>query len=142
MEQEIARLVEQGFLTAEQGTMVDKKSIARFFASDMGRKLRSGTNYLREFKFSILDPGVHYGEGLEEEQVLLQGVVDCALLEEDGITVLDFKTDHVTEGTLPNAVDRYRIQVQTYAQALSRIYELPVKERYLYFFRLNRFVRV
>ncbi len=139
---EIDRLVEQGFLTAEQGSMVDRGSIARFFASDLGKKLRSGTEYLREFKFSILDPGEHYGAGLEGEQVLLQGVVDCALLEEDGITVLDFKTDHVTESTLETAAERYRLQVQTYAQALSRIYEMPVKASYLYFFCLNRFVKV
>lgn len=142
VEMEVKRLVEQGFLTQEQGDMVDCGSIARFFASDIGKKLRSGTNYLREFKFSILDPGEHYGDGLEGERVLLQGVVDCALLEEDGITVLDFKSDHVTEETLNTAVERYRIQVQTYAQALSRIYEMPVKESNLYFFRLNRFVKV
>ena len=35
-----------------------------------------------------------------------------------------------------------RLQVQTYAQAMSRIYQKPVKEACLYFFRLNRFVVV
>ena len=99
-------------------------------------------NHLREFKFSILDRGNSYGEGLEEEQVLLQGVVDCALLEPDGITILDFKTDRVTEDTLEDTVRRYQLQVQTYAEAMSRIYEMPVKESFLYFFRLNRFVKV
>ena len=33
-------------------------------------------------------------------------------------------------------------QVQTYAEALSRIYEMPVKAKYLYFFQLGRFVEV
>ena len=80
--------------------LVDCKKIAAFFATDIGQKLRSGTSCLREFKFSILDDGNHYGDGLEDEQVLLQGVVDCALLEADGITVLDFKTDFVTEDTV------------------------------------------
>ena len=74
--------------------------------------------------------------------MLLQGVVDCALIEADGITIIDFKTDFVTEETLTDLVDRYRMQVQTYADALSRIYQKPVKESYLYFFRLNRFVSV
>ena len=54
----------------------------------------------------------------------------------------DFKTDGVTEATLLDAVERYRLQVQTYGEALSRIYEMPIKARYLYFFRLNRFVEV
>lgn len=139
---EVRRLVEDGFLTEEQGKLVNCEKIARFFESEIGTRLRIGTPYLREFKFSILDDGCHYGEDLEGENVLLQGVVDCALLEKDGITVVDFKTDSVTEDTLPAAAERYRPQVRTYGEALSRIYEMPIKARYLYFFRLDRFVAV
>ena len=140
--QEITRLVEEGFLTPEQGEMVHCPSIAAFFQSSIGQKLRNGIAYIREFKFSILDDGCQYGEGLEGEQVLLQGVVDCALLEADGITVIDFKTDFVREDTLAAVVERYRPQVQTYADALRRIYLQPVKAQYLYFFHLNQFVEV
>ena len=96
--------------------------------------------YLREFKFSILDDGIHYDTSLHGEQVLLQGVVDCALLEPDGITVVDFKTDYVTEETISQIISRYRPQVQTYADALQRIYEQQVKARYLYLFHLDRLV--
>ena len=56
--------------------------------------------------------------------------------------MVDFKTAHVTEETLTAAVERYRLQVQTYGEALSRIYEKPIKGRFLYFFRLDRFVEV
>lgn len=140
--QEIRRLVEQGFLTQEQGELVNCAQIGAFFQTEIGKKLRSGVPHLREFKFSILNDGSNYGPGLEGEQVLLQGVVDCALLEEDGITVLDFKTDKVREETLEEARERYRLQIQTYGEALQRIYEMPIKGMYLYFFRLNRFVKV
>lgn len=140
--EEIRYLVEGRFLTEEQGKMVNYKQIAAFFQTDIGKKLRSGAPCLREFKFSILDDGRHYGDGLEGEQVLLQGVVDCALLEADGITVLDFKTDHVTEETYLSAAERYRPQVQTYGEALSRIYEMPIQKSLLYFFQLNEFVAV
>lgn len=139
---ELDGLREKGLLTAVQRDMVNPEQIAAFFATEIGKKLRTGENYLREFKFSILDGGSSYGDGLEEEQVLLQGVVDCALMEEDGITILDFKTDRVTAETLEETVRRYRLQVKTYAEAMSRIYELPVKASYLYFFRLNRFVKI
>jgi len=142
IQQEIGRLVEQRYLTAEEGKMVNTRKIAAFFDSEIGRKLRSGTTHLREFKFSILDDGKKYGEGLDGEAVLLQGVVDCALLEEDGITVVDFKTDSVTEESVNAATECYRAQVQTYGEALSRIYEMPVKEMYLYYFRLDRFEKV
>jgi len=140
--QEVNRLVQDGFLTEAQRALCDCGAIARFFESEIGRKLCGGIPCLREFKFSILDDGNNYGEGLEGEQVLLQGVVDCAILEEDGITILDFKTDRVTEKTLDAVTERYIPQVQTYADALGRIYEMPVKAKYLYFFRMNCFRKV
>lgn len=139
---EIQRLVAEGFLTQEQGTLVNREKLARFFQTDIGEKLRNGAPCLREFKFSILDDGRHYGEGLEGEQVLLQGVVDCALLEADGITVVDFKTDRVTKETIDAVARRYSLQVQTYADALSRIYEMPVKRKLLYFFGLDGFAEL
>ena len=142
VKRELDSLVQRGLLTPVQREMVNATQISGFFHTEIGRKLRSGTPYLREFKFSILDRGSSYGNGLEEEQVLLQGVVDCALLEPDGITILDFKTDRVSEETLEEVTMHYRLQVQTYAEAMSRIYEMPVKASYLYFFRMNRFVKV
>ena len=138
--QEVARLVEERFLTAEQGSLVDCEKIARFFATPLGAQLRKGENVLREFKFSILDDGSAYGTGLEDEKILLQGVVDCALMEPDGITVVDFKTDRVTEQTIFDTAQRYRPQVEAYADALSRIFEKKVKRSCLYFFHLDRFV--
>ena len=142
VEQEISRLREERFITEETASIADRKGIAAFFRTEIGKKLRQGTLCVREFKFSILDDGANYGEGLDGEQVLLQGVVDCAMIEDDGITIIDFKTDSVTEETLPNLVERYRMQVQTYADAMARIYQKDVKKSALYFFRLNRFVEV
>ena len=139
---QIRELKENGFITEETASIANRKQIAAFFETPVGQKLRSGTQHVREFKFSILDDGENYGEGLRGEQVLLQGVVDCAMIEDDGITIIDFKTDYVTEGTLPELTERYCLQVQTYAQAMSRIYRKPIKAACLYFFRLNRFVPV
>lgn len=141
VQREIQRLVDHRYLSAEQGRMVDCERISNFFSSELGRKLCSG-QVLREFKFSILDDGDKYGGELAGEKVLLQGVVDCALIEPDGITVLDFKTDRVTEQGLYELAQHYKPQVDAYAQALQRICQAPVKEKYLYFFRLERLVRV
>ena len=140
VEQELNRLYLAGFLKEDQRKVLKPWSIAEFFKTDLGRKLLEGTPYVREFKFSILDKGSNFREGLEEEQVLLQGVVDCALLEEDGITVIDFKTDRVTKETASEVAERYRMQVDTYAEALRRIYGKPIKKACLYFFDINDFV--
>ena len=121
---------------------MDPAKIWAFFDSDIGMKLRKSKNVIREFKFSILDDAAKYNPGLLGEQILLQGVVDCAIIESEGITVLDFKTDRVTDTTLDAAAEQYRMQVTAYAEALSRIYEKRILSAQLYFFNLNRFYKV
>ncbi len=136
---EIERLVREQYITQDQGKLVDCSMIARFFQTSIGRNLRQSDNVIREFKFSILDDARQYGENLEGEQVLLQGVVDCALIETDGITVVDFKTDYVTSDTVDAVTERYRPQVETYAEALCRIFQLPIKAKALYYFHIGDF---
>ncbi len=137
---EVMRLVRNRLISEEQANMVSCDQIAAFFATKLGYLLRSSRDVFREFKFSILNDGSYYVPGMKGEKVLLQGVVDCALMESDGITVIDFKTDYVTEETLPQVAERYRVQVMAYADALERIYRRPIKSALLYFFHINRFV--
>lgn len=141
VEREIIRLRDQDFISKPQADAVDARAIAAFFASDLGQKLRQG-QVVREFKFSIMQDAAVYDEALCGEQMLLQGVVDCALLEKDGITIIDFKTDYVTDATMPQKLRQYAPQVEAYAGAMARIYQLPVKQRLLYFFHTGQFVRV
>ena len=140
VEAELRRMVLEGLLTQQQEEMINTGELAALFQSPMGRRLPACSQVLREFKFSILESGEAMDAALKEEQILLQGVVDCALIEEDGITVVDFKTDRVTEETVLSRAQDYAPQVEAYANALSRIFERPVKEKLLYFFKLGKTV--
>lgn len=126
-----------GRLSTEERNLVDRNGIYSFLHTALGEKFCGGKNVLKEFKFSILVDAASFATGLEGEKVLLQGVVDCAILEDDGITVIDFKTDSVTENTINDIADGYRLQILAYADALSRIYQLPIKRKVLYFLRLG-----
>ena len=139
---ELDRMVREKILRSEQAQIVDCGKIVKFFTSPMGMKLRQSRQVLREFKFSILEDASKYYSDADGEQILFQGVVDCAVIEEDGIIVLDFKTDYVTEDTIENVAEKYRAQVRSYAGALSRIYGMPVKSAMLYFFALDQFMEV
>ena len=77
---------------------------------------------------------------MEEEMVLIQGIIDVFWVEEDGIVLLDYKTDRVDSAT--RLRDMYKEQLDLYAEALERIFRLPVKEKYLYSFRLNQAIEV
>lgn len=142
IQNDIERMVRTKLITQEQADMVDTNRIYRFFQSDLGKRLVSGNEVLREFKFSILEDVSDYYKNVTGDSILLQGVIDCALVEEEGIIVLDFKTDWITDGNLQEKVALYRDQVLTYAKALSRIYEKPVVASYLYFFSSEQFVAI
>lgn len=139
---DVTRLLQEKLISEEQAAIADLESLSRFFSTPLGLKLRQEKQVLREFKFSLLDDASKYYPNTDGEQILLQGVVDCAIVEEDGITVLDFKTDLVTDETIDKIAEQYRPQVRTYASAMERIYQKPVKASYLYFFSLDRFVEV
>lgn len=103
---------------------------------------RADAELLREFKFSLLVDANRYYKDVDGEQILVQGVVDCAWMRSDGIVVIDFKTDYVTNETIEVVKERYRMQVQAYTDALEKIYKKPVLASYLYLFRIGRFVKM
>ena len=139
---QIDDFVLQGKLTTDQANLIDCTRLLTFFTSPLGQQIQNAKQVLREFKFSILDDGSSFAEGLENEKILLQGVVDCAILEDDGITVIDFKTDKISESRLEAAIENYQYQVRAYADALTRIYQKPIKRICLYFFQLNRCIEI
>lgn len=139
---EISRMEREKLISPEQAQMADCQKIAQFFKTPIGERLMNGSQVIREFKFSLLDDASKYYADADGEKVLLQGVVDCALIEDDGITVLDFKTDYVTEESIYSVTAKYKTQVMTYASALERIYHIPVKSALLYFFSLDRLVEL
>ncbi len=58
----------------------------------------------------------------------LHGFIDLLFEEQDGLVVVDYKTDAVTEAQLPDIMDRYRLQGGAYAHAIGQITGKPVKE--------------
>ena len=142
IDEQIADMVERKLLPVQWADLVDASLILQLFQTPVGQKLAESKNVIREFKFSILDEANRYNPEVSGERVLLQGVVDCAMVEEDGLVILDFKTDRIRPEQLADRAGAYRSQVLAYASALSRIYKMPVKSVQLYFFELNQFVDV
>ncbi len=65
--------------------------------------------------------------------LILEGVIDLAFLEDGGWVVADWKTDLGTDPHFESRVVAYRRQVETYAEAWSRLTGDRVKERILFF---------
>ncbi len=139
---EIARLEREEFLTPQQAQAVEPEQILVLFSSPLGRGMLHSPELLREFKFSLYLDGRKQDASLAGEKIFLQGVVDCCLNEPDGLTIIDFKTDHVTPQTIDARAATYATQVQTYAAAMARIFQKPVKRTLLYFFAAGQAVEI
>ena len=136
--EEIARLVAQESLSPEAARSVAPEPIAAFFNSPLGREAVAAQDLRREFKFSLLTSAARLDPDLpEEEQVLLQGVIDCCFTGPQGLTVVDFKTDRVRPGVGEAHSQRYLTQIEVYSDALSRITGTPVARRVLWYFATN-----
>ena len=133
IEAELLRQRDEEFLTPEQAQSVRADQIYRLFSSEFGARILGAQTLRREFKFSILTDAATYAPQAAGEQVMLQGVVDCFWIEDGGIVLVDFKTDRTPDGPAAKAA-QYAPQLRAYAGALSRMYQLPVKEQILYFF--------
>ena len=140
LRQALDSLALQGYLTDEERKAISEKRIYDFFQSDLGQRLLTAQRVERELPFSMLFPANRvYPEMLDGEDLFLQGIIDTAFLEEGSWVLVDYKTDRLDEEAL---VERYRIQLMLYKEALERLTPYPVKEVYIYSFRLERAISV
>ena len=129
-------------LTDEQVEAVDVRAIVRFLQSPLAERIRASEQVEREYRFSLLRPVRDFAVVNSDDEVLLQGVVDCFFEEDGELVVVDFKTDRVTRAQLEERAEHYRPQLEAYSMALSRVTGKRVKEKLLYFFSAGEEVRL
>lgn len=129
----VDRLAAAGKLSAREAAAVDAAGLCRFALSPLGRRITAAPRVLREFPFALLCPAERFFPGAQGEELLLQGVVDCCLIEPDGAVIVDYKTDRIAPEAAPERAKRYAAQLETYAWAVSRITGLAVKAKIVYF---------
>lgn len=123
---------------------MDIQVLERFLDSPIADEIRRGSNVLREYRFTLLMDAREYDPAASgEDAILLQGVVDCCFETPQGVTVVDFKTDHVyTEAEVQRRAAHYRPQLTAYSGALERVLERKVCRRVLCFLNAGKTVEV
>jgi ATP-dependent helicase/nuclease subunit A len=141
---EIARLVEQEFLTKEQAEALNIPKIQAFLQSPLFARMEQAQKVLREYKFLHFINASEVDETLsqpyQEEKILMQGIADCLLFENDGIVLVDYKTDYVEDEQV--LIDRYYDQLRIYKQAVESAFHQTVKQCLLYSLHLEREIEV
>lgn len=138
-------LLETGYLEREAYDALDEMVIFTMLNSPLGQRMaeaqRDGRLH-REQQFIIGIPAREMGRGDSQELVLVQGVIDAYLEEEDGLVLIDYKTDRVPGGRAgrERLAERYRQQVAYYQRALEQLTGKKVKENIIYSLTLQESV--
>ena len=75
-----------------------------------------------------------------EDLLLIQGIIDVFWEEEDGIVILDYKTDRVDDQE--ELLKRYTKQLQLYGKAIERTTGMMIKGILIYSFALEETIEV
>lgn len=144
--EELARLVEKHFIAPQVAQLIEVSQIEKFFESEFYSSLKGAKRTYREQRFNILLPASHFTQDeefkadVEEQQILVQGVIDLFFEDKDGSLILcDYKTDYLTpeemrERALVEAkmTQRHGKQLSYYAMAVERLLGKRPNKVYIY----------
>ena len=145
------RLTQENYLSEDELAVLDLEIISAFWDSEAGQKIRRhAAEVKREFAFTAKFSPAELDEifarepspELAGEFVVVQGVADLVVLLPQEIWIVDFKTDEVNAGDLPEKTKFYAPQLKLYACALAKIYSRPVTNCWLHFLSARQTVAV
>ncbi len=143
VEKALEVFVNEGLISLEEQATINRNKIRRFWKSSVGKRFiyayLKGQGF-REKQFII---GVPAGEVQDvvlkrspDELIMIQGIIDMYFEEEDGLVLVDYKTDRVRDAE--ELKERYQLQLDLYERALTQITGKPVKEKLIWSFWLDR----
>jgi ATP-dependent helicase/nuclease subunit A len=144
VKEQIAQLVVSGKLLQTAADTVNPYDIFCFHKSNLCKRIiqaqKEGKLY-KEQPFVIAKPAIDVSKEYDsEKEILIQGIIDVYFEEEDGLVLLDYKTDKVFKAQ--ELVDKYKAQLEYYAKALERLTGKKVKEKLIYSFALAEEIEV
>ena len=148
---QIEDMKNNNLLSDEEVKAVEETNFLAFFRSELGKRMMTAYNegklLKRELPFYTEISSLEVDnslpeEGYKNEKVRLQGIIDCIFEEDNEIVLLDYKTDYAVEGMEEEIIDKYRVQLKYYKEAVEKITSKRVKESYLYLFGLSKEVIV
>ena len=138
VKEQIEALVSQGKITQAAADTINSYDIYLFCQTALCHRIlqaqKKGKLY-KEQPFVIAKAAKNvYPEYDSTQEILIQGIIDAYFEEEDGLVLLDYKTDYVK--TKEELIRRYEKQLEIYADALEQMTGKKVKERVMYSFAL------
>lgn len=138
-ETERARLIAEKKITAAEATVLRKEKVEEYKKSDVYKAVKNAPEVIREEDFVVPVPASFYDKTATGGEVLLQGAMDVCCVYGDGLVIVDYKTDRLSEEEL---ISKYSFQLYLYSVAAEKMYSLPVKKAYIWSFGLGKGIDV
>ena len=139
----IEKLMAQKFINEQEAKRISIKKIFDFLNSDFANKIKRAKKIYKEQPFCIqIDAKQVLKDSQNDEQILVQGIIDMYYENEKGNLVLvDYKTDYVENGE-EELINKYKIQLELYRQALESSTNKEVEKTYIYSLYLNKAIEI
>ena len=126
--------IESGIMSEEYGKLINMKVFITFIHSELGKRMAAADSkglLYREQPFIMEIPADRVNKEFpSDEKVLIQGIVDAFFFENDKVYIVDYKTDRVNNEK--DLVDRYKKQLELYAETLVSVTGREMGACYLY----------
>lgn len=137
VEFQIDMLIQKGKIDLEQKKLINTETIYNFTKSNIAHRMNNANEVFKEKQFIV---GIKANEINKDfksnEIILIQGIIDVYFEENDGIVLLDYKTDTMYTKNL--FIDKYKTQLEYYQKAIEQITNKNVKQKIIYAFYLNK----
>ncbi|MDU2588375.1 MAG: helicase-exonuclease AddAB subunit AddA [Streptococcus sp.] len=121
----LTEALEQVQVSSAVKSKINLGKILSFFDTALGQEILANQDKLyREQPFSMLKR-----DEKSQENFVVRGILDGYLLYDDKIALFDYKTDRYEHAS--QLIERYRGQLELYAEALSRSYQIETVEKNL-----------
>lgn len=152
IKEQINIFIKKNIITEKQSTAINSYKIYKFFKSDIGQRMLKSAFVKREqaiyaqiklkdvyiYEDLINDGSLNY----DDESIMLRGIIDAYFEEDEKIVIVDYKTDFVNDENRKEVINRYKKQLDLYAEVVKNLTGKEVKEKYIYLFGIDEGVSI
>lgn len=139
--EQVDTIFKQGIIEEAFRPYISCKKIYQMLNSELGRRMAHADTLgklRREQQFYIAmkpENVLPDYDDQSDEPIVVQGIIDAYFIENDKVYLMDYKTDRVE--AIDELVDRYRVQLDKYAETIEQITGYPVAGKCIYSFHLE-----
>ena len=131
LKNQLIYLVHNEFITKEESEVINLSRIQDFLGSEFGQRIKNSKTVYKEESFVMNYNGS-----------VLSGTVDLFFEEENHIVLVDYKTDHIPLNEVTKRASYYKSQLDMYKEAIQKAFGKEVRQSYIYFLSLGKYLEV